>query len=744
MIDAQKPDHISLNTLLGRLQEGRFVIPDFQRDFEWEPWDITALMRSVFLDYYIGSLLLWKGKEENFSALSCEPIYGFSEKGSPEHIVLDGQQRLTAIYYAFCAPNLKLPNRANPFFYFIRVDRMMEEDYDEAFYYKPASNGVLQLLEDTNTQFETHTFPIKVASDSWRLADWARGYEEYWKKRAEQDPSEHSKPAQHAASAKKFAQLLKALIDKYQISYIELDRELAIDKICDIFTQINSKGVRLDVFDLLNALLKPKGVQLKQMWRKALPTLGFVQSDKLNVYVLQVMSILRQSYCSPKYLYYLVPGQVKLVRQADGTNQKEILIETADEFAKLWEQAVAGLNDSVKTLKQPQEYGAIKPEYLPYPSMLPVFTALREYAASVPTASRLSAQHKIKQWYWASAFTSRYSSSAESTSARDFMEVKSWIDSDENKPTLIAEFANHFATLDLRTQTKRGTSIYNAIFNLLIIEGARDWVTGAAPQNDDLDDHHIIPSSWGQENLQGDLYNTILNRTPISSETNRHIINDRLPNEYLPEMIAQSGEQKVRAVLESHFISRTAFDVLLRTPFTPADFDEFIAERQRSIRNSIEGLLIKERIDLTPVLRDLDARVEAVELRIRTPIVTVLTDDPKQLPPHLQKAIDERIEKAAKKNPAMDLGDYKSLNSKMEFFDLRDLQQTIVSGQVWPKFQQRFVNQVPLNQKFDQLAELRNGIRHSRTVTEIVRKEGEAAILWFDEVLKKASAQTAS
>ena len=33
-----------------------------------------------------------------------------------------------------------------------------------------------------------------------------------------------------------------------------LDRDLEIDKVCDIFTQINSRGIRLDVFDLVNAL----------------------------------------------------------------------------------------------------------------------------------------------------------------------------------------------------------------------------------------------------------------------------------------------------------------------------------------------------------------------------------------------------------------------------------------------------------------------------------------------------------
>ena len=34
----QKPDHVSLMVLVNRLPEGRFVIPDFQREFEWKPW----------------------------------------------------------------------------------------------------------------------------------------------------------------------------------------------------------------------------------------------------------------------------------------------------------------------------------------------------------------------------------------------------------------------------------------------------------------------------------------------------------------------------------------------------------------------------------------------------------------------------------------------------------------------------------------------------------------------------------
>ena len=54
MKDSQKPDHVSLANMVGRLREGRYVIPDFQCDFEWEPWDIKELMSSIFRDYYQG------------------------------------------------------------------------------------------------------------------------------------------------------------------------------------------------------------------------------------------------------------------------------------------------------------------------------------------------------------------------------------------------------------------------------------------------------------------------------------------------------------------------------------------------------------------------------------------------------------------------------------------------------------------------------------------------------------------
>lgn len=193
----------------------------------------------------------------------------------------------------------------------------------------------------------------------------------------------------------------------------------------------------------------------------------------------------------------------------------------------------------------------------------------------------------------------------------------------------------------------------------------------------------------------------------------------------------------MRRILESHFISPAAFDILLRSPFTASDFEAFVAERQRTLQDAIENLLIKERLDLSPQLRDLDAATEQLELELRSIVEAKLDRDTSRVPSHVLQKVDERIARAVKKNAALDADRYKTLTGKLEYFDLRELQDTITSKGPWAQFELRFGTKEALITKFDQLAELRNGIRHSRDVSEVVRKEGEAAIVWFRQVFSK-------
>lgn len=597
MKDSQKPDHVSLTSMVSRLREGRYVIPDFQRDFEWEPWDINELMRSIFRDYYIGSLLLWKGKEDNFEALSCESIYGFEGADGRTDIVLDGQQRLTAMYYAFVAPDKPAPKRRNRFLYFIKVDRFMDEAYEDAFVYNWTRRG-LNLLHNRTQQFDSHMFPLSViGTGGWDLANWVQDYERHWHEMpgtSDEDKAESA--GRHADRARRFGEHLKEITEQYQISYIELDRDLELGKVCDIFTQINSRGVRLDIFDLLNALLRPKRIRLRQdLWRGASSRLEFVKARRMNVYVLQVMSLLRQAYCSPKYLYHLIPGSRRQVRGSDGVLHSEMLISDASEFVNLWHHAVDALERAIDLLRHPHEFGVISDRYLPYAAILPAFTSLQAEARGLPPGQRLDAQRKIRLWYWASIFTNRYSGAVESTSARDYTDIKAWFVDNSFEPALVSEFRNRVADLDFRRETRRGTSVYSGIFNLLVLNGARDWISGTIPRHGDLDDHHIVPKSLGDIYGLKTSIDSILNRTPLTSETNREIIRDRLPNEYFPELVATNDEDEVLRILQSHLISRRAFKILMKNPFTHRDFEDFIEERERTFRDSVRRLANRAR-----------------------------------------------------------------------------------------------------------------------------------------------------
>jgi hypothetical protein len=131
-----------------------------------------------------------------------------------------------------------------------------------------------------------------------------------------------------------------------------------------------------------------------------------------------------------------------------------------------------------------------------------------------------------------------------------------------------------------------------------------------------------------------------------------------------------------------------ALTILLRDPFTPDDFEAFISERQRTIQDAIENLLIKDRLDLTPQLSELDSKVEAVELRLRELIFTTLGGDETLLPSHVVQKVKTRISAALKKNAAMDADRYATLAGMLEYFDLREVEDTVVTNSLWQRFPQ--------------------------------------------------------
>ena len=213
-----------------------------------------------------------------------------------------------------------------------------------------------------------------------------------------------------------------------------------------------------------------------------------------------------------------------------------------------------------------------------------------------------------------------------------------------------------------------------------------------------------------------------------------------MPNDYIKEMLDNNDINQVYQVFESHLVSRQAVDILLRKPFTRDDFNEFLEERKRTIFESINTQLIEEKIKLPAHLKQLDSEIEEIELAIRRTIVETIGNDlnsfKENVPQHIQQKIQIRVDSDIKKKPDSSLDNYNNFSKRIEFFDLREYQETIVSKQNWDKFISIFKDKNSLEIRFNQLGTLRNGIRHSRSVSEIEQMDGEVAIKWFKTVLK--------
>ena len=471
------------------------------------------------------------------------------------------------------------------------------------------------------------------------------------------------------------------------------------------------------------------------MWRDVADDLDYTGSDKMKIYVVQVMSILEQTYCSSKYLYYLVPEAEKTIKHPDGTKEKKVLINTKEEFRTKWDSSVKAIEKSIKKLRNPREFGAISPAFVPYPSIIPAFTAINKYVETRGYKNNLDVNAKIKKWYWASIFTLSYSSSVESTTAKDFLDLKKWFEDDTLEPENYVRFVKEFESQEFLKLTQKGGAIYNAIFNILILNEARDWYTTDLPEYDTLDDHHIVPHSWGKKNHIRSI-NSILNRTPLSPETNRFILKDRLPNEYLREMRDNNSEDDFYKILQSHLISRTACEILMRNPFTEEDFMEFLKERERTIKASIRHKIIEDAMELPPELKKLNDEIETLELNLRDLIAERIDGKFKEIvPPDVLDKVNRRIQIALRKDPSLSPEDFDLTRPKLDYFDLQEYNSLITSKNCWHLFEEKFKNKQQLMSRFSQLGELRNSIRHSRNVNKVATLDGQAAIVWFNNIL---------
>lgn len=581
----------SVEDLLKGVENGEYVIPNFQRKYEWNPGMVSDLLISIFQDYYTGLLLFWEFPEQ-LAIGEWDPLWGADKPKNPYFAILDGQQRLSSLYYALYAPNKKFPYRNTYYMFFLDINEYMDDNYEDAVFYK-FSKTYMDFEEVKNKKddwINENIFPLRLLHDkdfmSKDFDDWAKGYAEKFIKMTPENLDDFIVLYDKVRNINR--------IMNYPFITHTLGKERELSDICGIFAKINQKGMRLSTFDLMNAFLFPQGIRLRSIWEKEDKNNLKKVDRSMNEYVLKLMSLYKQDYCSSKYVFYLIPKHQIKKRDEIG---KITLIKDAEEFKKLWSNAYNYASKAVERIMNigKNDFGAIKYDFIQNKTIIPVMGAIMwKYEKDFKHIDRQLFSDLLSKWYWFATISGDYSGSSDSIMSEDYRDFKKWfIIQDESVIRRLNRVTKEdIEKLDL-TNVNKGSSLYNTVLCLLALNGAPDFITGRPLDSGTfkgikIHDHHIFPKnvkrlSKETSNYFEDTNDSIANRTLLLDETNEQILNKK-PSKYLNEI--NLDENELKELMKRHFISEKALEYLKKD-----NYDLFVLEREKIIKNKLIDLL---------------------------------------------------------------------------------------------------------------------------------------------------------
>lgn len=549
------PTSERLRFLLESIHNREVALPDFQRDFVWDPRATEELIESIFRNYPAGSLLRIKNKSGFFFAPREVAGAPALDGHSPSYLVLDGQQRLTSLYQAlYGAGNHR---------YFVNLRGLLDgDDLDDCVFYLRQRRAERR-FGTIEKQASELVFPLEV------LFGHSNGFEEWLDQVIERRDEEGDAGKELKRRLRDLRKVWIQNIEDYEFPVVTLAEETETEAVCTIFETLNRTGVKLSVFDLLAARFWPENVRLRDLWDDAqtkYPILAEFDVDPY--YILQAIAIFT-------------------AKAAPSCKRSDVLKMEVGQIQAGWEPVVRGVDEMLQMLRD--DCGIVLPGWLPYnPILIPAGAVFaKHWDATGPQVGAIRA--KVKRWFWCSVFGQIYENAPNSQAVKDVVELTSWF-TGSVEPDSVRNF--RFEPDVLRETTVRQRALYRGCIALILRSEARDFhsgkrITASMVLEKKIDAHHVFPRGYladSKEDVPATLRDSVLNRTLIDKETNIRI-GKKAPADYLDEIEAEIGAECLDKVLESHLLPCGA-DSFLRK----GRFSDFLDERQQRLAERIDDV----------------------------------------------------------------------------------------------------------------------------------------------------------
>ena len=228
MVPTFKKVDYTLQVLKNEIDQGILGLPDIQRPFVWENTKVRDLFDSLYKGFPVGYLLFWS----NDHLTNTKQIGTREKQRVPQRLIVDGQQRLTALYAVLTGSQ-------------VLDSKWQKRDIQIAFKPESATFDVADAATKKNPEY------IPNISIIWDLSTSTRRLSGQFvaKLRETREISTDEEDRIYDNIDR-----LRDLVN-YPFVALEISAEVDEQDVSDIFVRINSKGQRLNEADFILTLM---------------------------------------------------------------------------------------------------------------------------------------------------------------------------------------------------------------------------------------------------------------------------------------------------------------------------------------------------------------------------------------------------------------------------------------------------------------------------------------------------------
>lgn len=577
--------HYLVKQLLNFVESGEIAIPEIQRPFVWDATQVRDLIDSLYRGFPVGYIVTWQNPDVKLKDGS---------KATGKKILIDGQQRITALTAAILGNTVK-----NTDFEDIRIKIAFNplEKRFEVFNAAIAKDN--RWLKDISPFLKEEISPFKICKSYIEL-----------------------NPTVDEEDLHKILEDLKNITNK-EIGIIQLDGNLDIDAVTEIFIRINSKGVVLNQADFVMSKIAANEVYGGNLLRKCIdhfshlalkpeffgklkandkefvnseyfPAISWLKNENDAIYDPSYVDILRVAFT-----YKFSRGKLgDLVSLLSGRNfetrsfEQEIVEKT---YNSLHDGVMAFVNETnfKRYLMIVRSAGFCHEKLLRSQNVLNfgyiIFLKLRSISYPPEKIEKL-----VRRWVAMSLLTRRYSGNPEGQFDYDIRQFENKDPEDYLKDIETARLSDIFWDVELpqNLETSYSTS---PEFNLFLASQCKMNVRGFLSTDITVKDlveqhgdvHHIFPKQYLKENgLSRGMYNQVANYVYVQSEINIKI-GKKPPANYLDYVTHHqcAGEkQKYGGITDIVELQRNFEENCIPSSITSMDistYKDFLSERRK-------------------------------------------------------------------------------------------------------------------------------------------------------------------